>query len=103
MEPTVFLAFAYGLGGSLVVEVVLFLRAIGPRGSIPLKYKSKPFWFLRVFLALLSGGLATAYFAPQVPFYLYVHMGAATPALMLRASKVSDDDEPDQKPGQDQD
>lgn len=92
MEPTVYHAFFYGLGGSLAVEIVLVLQAMGPRGAIPGKYKTKLFWTVRILLALLSGGIATAYFSPQLPLFLYVHMGAATPAILTRVSRVGDDD-----------
>lgn len=91
MEPTVYHAFFYGLGGSLAVEIVLILQAMGPRGAVPGKYKTKLFWSVRGALALLSGGIATAYYSPQLPLFLYVHMGAATPAILTRVSRVGDD------------
>src|SRR2546423_12641619 len=92
MQPTVYHAFFFGLGGSLAVEIILILRVMGPQGAVPGKYKTKMFWFIRIFLALLSGGIATAYFSPQLPLFLYVHLGAATPAILTRVSRVGDDD-----------
>ena len=91
MEPTVYHAFAYGFGGSLAVEIVFVLQAMGPRGALPGKYKTRLFWAVRTILALLSGGIATAYYSPQLPLFLYVHMGAATPAILTRVSRVGDD------------
>ena len=95
MEPTVYHAFAYGFGGSLAVEIILILQAMGPRGAIPAKYKTRLFWCVRLVLALLSGMIATAYFSPQLPLFLYVHLGAATPAILTRVSRVADDDSAD--------
>jgi hypothetical protein len=100
MEPSAQLAFAYGFGGSLVIEIIVLLRVMGPRGAVPAKYKTGFFWFLRLLLAFISGCLATAYFTPQIPLYLYAHIGAATPAIFLRISRMDpadeskDDDEP---------
>jgi hypothetical protein len=92
MEPTIYHAFFYGLSGSIAVEVVLILKVMGPRGAVPGKYKTAFFWIVRVILALLSGWIATAYYAPQLPAILYVHMGAATPAILTRVSQSGDDD-----------
>src|SRR4051812_16105550 len=92
MEPTVYHAFAYGFGGSLAVEIVLILQVMGPRGAVPQKYKTRLFWTVRLLLAVLSGWIATAYFSPHLPLFLYVHMGAATPAILTRVSRVSDDE-----------
>jgi hypothetical protein len=95
MEPTVYHAFAYGLVGSSAVEIILILQAMGPRGAIPGKYKTKLFWIVRIFLAFLAGGIATAYFSPHLPLFLYVHLGAATPAILTRVSQVGYDDADD--------
>lgn len=92
MEPTVYHAFAYGFGGSLAVEIILVLQTMGPRGAVPGKYKTRLFWGVRALLALLSGGIATAYFSPQLPLFLYVHLGAATPAILTRVSRVGDEE-----------
>src|SRR5258707_4906293 len=92
MEPTVYLAFIYGLGGSLAVEIILLLQAMGPRGAVPGKYKTKLFWIVRIVLAVISGLIATAYFSPHLPLFLYIHLGAATPAILTRASRIGDDD-----------
>lgn len=92
MEPTVCHAFIYGLGGSLAVEIVLILRVMGPRGAIPGKYRTKLFWSVRILLAILSGLVATAYYSPQLPLILYIHLGAATPAILTRASRAGDEE-----------
>lgn len=92
MELTINHAFVYGAMGSLAVELVLALQMMGPRGGIPPKYRTWTFWILRVLLTLCSGGIATAYFAPQLPALLYVHIGAATPVILTRASRIGDEE-----------
>jgi hypothetical protein len=93
LEPAVGLAFVYGLVGSMAVEVVLALRAMGPKGGVPAKYKTCTFLVVRALLAVLSGVIATAYYSPQLPLFLYVHMGAATPAILTRVSQPGDDED----------
>lgn len=90
LEPTVFLAFINGFFGSLAVECILFLQAIGPRGGISAKYKTRTFWGVRLGLAFLSGWYATAYFNPQLPLYIYFHLGAATPAILMMVFRTGD-------------
>lgn len=92
------LAFLFGCMGSIAIEVVAFLKAMGPRGAIPGKYKTKVFWIPRAILAFVSGGLACAYYAPNIPNYLYVHIGAATPALLLRGLRSDEASEDKPKP-----
>lgn len=93
MEPTAGLAFVFGLTGSLAVELILIYKAIGPKGGLPGKYKTRLFWFVRLALALASGIIAVAYFSPQIPLFLYVHIGAATPTIIARVSQVADSDD----------
>ena len=76
----------------MAVEIILVLQAMGPKGAILGKYKTKLFWYTRLGLALLSGFFATAYYSPQLPLFLYMHIGAATPAILTRVSRMSDDD-----------
>jgi hypothetical protein len=95
MEVTWWGAFLYGLVGSFTVEVYLYLEAFGPKGGLPGKYKSGNFWCMRCLLAVLSGIVATAYFLPQQHPALYIHVGVATPAILLRFSK---DDQPVKSP-----
>ena len=92
MEPTWYLAFVFGFCGSVAVEVVLVLQAMGPRGAVPGKYKTRLFWSVRIVLAFLSGGIAVAYSSPQLPLFLYVHLGAATPAILTRVSRIEDEE-----------
>jgi len=92
MEPTWYLAFIFGFCGSVAVEVVLILQAMGPRGAIPGKYKTRLFWSVRIVLAVLSGGIAVADFSRQLPLFLYVHLSAATPAILARVTRIEDDE-----------
>jgi hypothetical protein len=98
MEPTVWLAFLYGFGGSIAVEIALVLHTMGPRGGLKGKHKTWVFWLLRVLIALFSGVFAMAYYSPQVPLFLYVHVGAATPAVLIRLSKSSEEDTEETEP-----
>ena len=94
MEPTWYLAFMFAFCGSAAVEIILILQVMGPRGAIPGKYKTWLFWSLRATLAVISGVFAIAYYAssPQLPLFLYVHLGAATPAILTRISRIEDDE-----------
>lgn len=90
MEQTVYHAFVYGAISSITVELVLIYNSMGPRGGLPAKYKTRSFWLIRSALALFSGVVATAYFSPQAPLLLYVHIGAATPVIITRAARPDD-------------
>ena len=97
MEPTIYHAFGYGLISSIAVEAVLVYHAIGPRGGLPPKYKKWSFLLVRMILAVCSGIVATAYFSPQAPPMLYVHIGAATPVILTRAARSNDDESEGEK------
>jgi hypothetical protein len=84
MEPTVYLAFGYGLCGSVVIELVFFLRAMGPRGAIPGKYKTTGFWLPRGLLAIFSGFIATSYFSQNIPLYLALHTDSSFPRFLVQ-------------------
>lgn len=91
MQLTEWHAFAFGVVGSMAVEFVLFMNSFGIRGGYPGKYKSWVFWLVRTILGALSGAISMAYFTPQVSAIVYVHVGAATPTLILRASRFGDE------------
>jgi hypothetical protein len=87
-------AFVYGFVGSIAVEVVLILQVMGPNGGMPGRYKTRFFWGVRIVLGLISGLIATAYYSPHLPMYLYVHLGAATPAILTSVSRIGEDEQP---------
>ena len=77
MEPTVWLAFAYGFCGSMAVEIILILQSMGPKGAVAGKYKTRLFWGVRLSLGLISGLIATRLLRPlSCPLFLYIHLGA---------------------------
>jgi hypothetical protein len=87
LTPGHAVAFVYGVVGSLAVELVLAIQFASRRAGAPKRYKSWFFWSVRSALAIASGVIATAYYLPQMPWLLYVHVGAATPVLITRASR----------------
>jgi hypothetical protein len=93
--------FAWGLGGSLAVEVVELSKVYyRSRYSLPYRYRLWHFYFSRIILSLVGGGLAVAY-AIDKPL-LAANIGAATPLLIEALSRglarddsgASNDDEP---------
>ena len=73
--------FAWGLGGSLAVEIVEFVKLYYRRRfSPPYRYKLWHFYVLRVILAAVGGGLAIAYGIDKP--LLAANIGAATPLLI---------------------
>jgi hypothetical protein len=73
--------FSWGLGGSLAVEIVEFMKLYyRTRFSLPFRYRLWHFYLLRVLLACLGGGLAIAYGIDKP--LLAANIGAATPLLI---------------------
>ncbi len=83
-ESAPYVAFGLGVTGSLAAEALLYVRA-HERGQIPRRYLTWGFWTGRAFLSAIGGVLAWAYYAytPGLPPILYLHVGAATPAILL--------------------
>jgi hypothetical protein len=74
-------AFWLGFGGSIAVEVLAAIRCYyPPRTQLPHRYREIPFYILRLFLALIAGGLAAAY-QVQSPI-LAIHIGASAPLIL---------------------
>jgi hypothetical protein len=87
-------AFLLGCAGSIALELVFVCRAF-ERGRLPRRYQSFGFWLIRVALSLLAGIVAWAYYNPALHQILYVHIGAATPVLLVQFANVAPDaDEP---------
>jgi hypothetical protein len=87
-------AFLFGVLGSSVTELVLLYQAYQRNSQkLPGRYRSRGFWIVRVLLALGSGGIAYAYFTPGLYNLVYVHVGAATPAIITQMSSPPGADE----------
>lgn len=74
--------FSCGFGGSAALEVLAAYQFyIDPsQGGLPQRYKMWGFWFVRVLLACMGGGLAVAYEIDQR--ILAVNIGASAPLIM---------------------
>lgn len=92
MTVTVYHAFAFGLVGSLAVELILYLQALGPHGGVPRKYKTKAFWIPRLLLAIVAGMVAVIYYAESLHPALYLYLGVATPAMITRVSRSAEEE-----------
>jgi hypothetical protein len=73
--------FLCGFGGSIAVEVVVLYQHyhIEPL-KLPERYKMIGFWIVRLFLAVVGGGLAMAYEIDKP--LLAANIGAATPLII---------------------
>jgi hypothetical protein len=81
--PVIFLC---GFGGSIAVEIVLLYRCFQNEPFVvPEKYGKVAFWVIRLFLAMVAGGLAVAYEIHKP--LLAVNIGAATPLLISAFSE----------------
>lgn len=78
--------FLYGALGSAAVEVIAWIHACDrlPQ-QLPRRYKQWTFWFSRIILACLAGGLAVAYNI-QAPV-LAINVGASAPLLYRMLAK----------------
>src|SRR6476659_8126511 len=76
-------AFLLGCVGGLAVELVVLHRGF-ERGKVPARYRKFWFWVVRLSLALVGGVFAWVYYNPVLHPVLYVHVGAATPALLMQ-------------------
>jgi hypothetical protein len=80
-------AFLLGFLGGIGTEVILIVRAYERNSKkLPGRYKAKGFWAVRTLLALFSGVIAWAYYNDAAPPILYVHVGAATEAILTTAT-----------------
>lgn len=73
--------FAWGFAGSLAVEIVAVNRFLsGDRSYVPKRYRTWSFWFWRMLLACVAGGLAVAYDI-KTPL-LAANIGASAPLIL---------------------
>ncbi len=93
MQPPEHVAFILGAVGSLALEFVMLLQAFH-RGKLPSRYKSIPFWIVRVIMSGFGGIIAWAYYSPALHPILYVHIGAATPVLLMQFASSPPPDPP---------
>lgn len=74
--------FLWGFLGSIAVEVVNVNQAFTTaRRSLPARYKNPWFWFCRILLAVVGGGLALAYGIDDNRV-LAANIGVATPLII---------------------
>jgi len=78
--------FVWGFCGSVAVEVVALYHIFQSDPiKIPGRYKSYLYWFIRLCLAVIAGGLALAY-KIDAPL-LAANIGASTPLIIQAVSK----------------
>lgn len=75
--------FIWGFGGSLAVEIVTLNQHLTASRTVrlPARYKRPLFWFCRLLLAAMGGGLALAYHI-QDNQLLAANIGAAAPLII---------------------
>jgi hypothetical protein len=76
---SIYLAFWLGFGGSVSVEVIAACRYYYPPAA-PFPERYKGFYLLRLFVALIAGGLAASY-QVQKPV-VAIHIGASAPLII---------------------
>jgi hypothetical protein len=73
--------FFCGLAGSLAVEVVNIYQILeSERGAVPRRYKDPFYWFIRLLLAFIGGGLALGYHVDGL--LLAANVGASAPLII---------------------
>jgi hypothetical protein len=77
-------SFLWGCAGSVFVEIALicYYRQTAPQDPLPGRYQDSTFKTFRGLLVLVSGAVVVAHGIVDHP-WLAIHLGAATPALML--------------------
>lgn len=79
-------AFLWGFAGSISVEIVNLYQVFQSENiKIPQRYKSKLYWFIRISLAVIAGGLALAYKINNP--LLAANIGASTPLILQALSQ----------------
>lgn len=78
--------FIWGFLGSLAIEIVNIYQVFQDENpKMPSRYKSYLFWFVRLMLAIIAGGLAMAYKIDNA--ILAVNIGASTPLILQALAK----------------
>lgn len=82
--------FFWGFAGSLAVEIVTafhILQRAEREVRLPVRYRRPAYWFVRLALAAVGGGLAIAYDIDSK--VLAANIGAATPAIIVTLTRGS--------------
>lgn len=83
MTPTE--VFAWGLLGSISVEIAAINKFMVSDHKLPDRYRKTGFWIARSLLAVVGGGLAVAYGIDKA--LLAANIGAATPLIVNTLSQ----------------
>jgi hypothetical protein len=81
------MAFWWAAGGSLAIEILSLyseIRAANASG-LPAYYKNPLFWFVRILVTAIAGGLAIAEEAAKP--LLAINIGASAPAILQLLTK----------------
>jgi hypothetical protein len=84
---TPLMAFWWGAGGSFAIEILSLyseIRAANATG-LPAYYKNPLFWFVRILVTAIAGGLAVAEEATKP--LLAINIGASAPAILQLLTK----------------
>lgn len=84
---TPMMAFLWGAGGSLAIEILSLygeIRAADAAG-LPVYYKNPLFWFVRFLVTAIAGALAVAEEATKP--LLAINIGASAPAILQLLTK----------------
>ncbi len=78
--------FIWGFCGSAAVELITFLQVYNASTiQMPERYKRRAFWFARVLLCAMAGGLVIGYKLDNP--IVAINVGAATPAILIAFSR----------------
>jgi hypothetical protein len=80
--------FLWGFAGSVAVEIVTIFHILQQAErelTLPIRYRAPFYWFVRVALAAVGGGLAVAYDIDSR--ILAANIGAATPAIIVALTR----------------
>ncbi|MFL6451704.1 MAG: hypothetical protein ACJ746_29120 [Bryobacteraceae bacterium] len=80
MEPAL-IAFLYGSGGSVAVEVLTALAILEKEQPLPKRYSSWVYYLLRLLVVFMAGALAVAYGVYDKPL-LAINIGASAPLIL---------------------
>ena len=84
---TPLMAFWWGAGGSLAIEILSLYNEIKTANTsgLPAYYKNPLFWFVRLLVTAIAGGLAIAEEAAKP--LLATNIGASAPAILQLLTK----------------
>lgn len=90
--------FVWGAVGSVAIEVATLYGVLQAEPfRVPVRYRKRSFWCVRVCLALIAGALALAHRIVDKPLLAF-HVGVATPLIlqgMRRGLRGEEADPPD--------